>query len=49
MDPILGKEEEEDNLVIYRVIKKSHNPFLTCPICRKINYTEIRKQKTMLY
>jgi hypothetical protein len=27
------------------VIKKSRNPFLTCFICQKINYIEIRKQK----
>jgi hypothetical protein len=41
---------ENVSLCLYRVIEKSHNPFLTHVLrVKKINYIEIRKQKTMLY
>jgi hypothetical protein len=33
---------------LYRVIEKLCNPFFTHSVCQKINYTEIRKQKTVL-
>jgi hypothetical protein len=37
------------NLSLYRMIKKSCNPFLTHSICRKIDHTDVSKQKTMLH
>jgi hypothetical protein len=38
---------QETPRLLYRMIEKSHNPFLTHVLfVKKINYTEIRKQKT---